>query len=236
MSMPSTTLKLYELVGADPDLRFSPHCWKTRMALAHKGLTADGIPVRFTEKEKLDFSGQMLVPVLVDGEEAIADSWNIALHLEERHPDRPSLFGVPQTIPLTLFVNRWADTTLMMAIAKIIMLDIHDRLGEEDREYFRFTREKRFGMPLEDIVADRPASLLALRHALTPLRQMLSEKDFLAGPGPAYADYCVFGMFMWARCSSAVELLQPDDPVYQWRERLLDAFDGLARSAHSIQR
>ena len=234
--MHSTTLMLYELAGADPDLRFSSHCWKTRMALAHKGLTVESVPVRFTEKEKLDFSGQMLVPVLVDGVEVVSDSWSIALHLEERHPDRPSLFGGGRMVPLTLFVNRWADTTLMMAIVRIILLDIHDRLDGEDQEYFRFSREKRFGMPLEDMVADRAASLLALRQALTPLRQMLSVQDFLAGFEPSYADYCVFGMFMWARCSSAVELLESDDPVFQWRERLLDAFGGMARSAPSIQR
>ncbi|MEL7230464.1 MAG: glutathione S-transferase family protein, partial [Pseudomonadota bacterium] len=31
------TLKLYELCSADADHLFSPHCWKIRMALAHKG-------------------------------------------------------------------------------------------------------------------------------------------------------------------------------------------------------
>ena len=38
------TLKLFELVGADPTRPFSPYCWRTRMALAHKGLTAETIP------------------------------------------------------------------------------------------------------------------------------------------------------------------------------------------------
>ena len=38
-------------------------------------------------------------------------------------------------------------------------------------------------------------------------------------------------MFMWARCTSPLELLAEDDPVHAWRERLLDAFDGMARRA-----
>jgi glutathione S-transferase len=41
---------LYDLAGADPDLRFSPFCWRTRFALAHKGLPVETIPWRFTEK------------------------------------------------------------------------------------------------------------------------------------------------------------------------------------------
>ena len=47
----------------------------------------------------------------------------------------------------------------------------------------------------------------------------------------AYADYAVFGFFMWARCTSTLELLAADDPVAGWRERLLDAHGGLARQA-----
>src|SRR3974390_869253 len=86
-------LTLYELAAADPRLRFSPYCWKTRMALAHKGLEAERLPWRFTEKDRIAFSGQGRVPVLVDEGQPVADSWRIALHLEQRFPDRPSLFG-----------------------------------------------------------------------------------------------------------------------------------------------
>ena len=38
---------------------------------------------------------------------------------------------------------------------------------------------------------------------------------------------------MWARCTSAQELLAPDDAVHAWRERLLDAHGGLARAAQT---
>jgi len=39
----------------------------------------------------------------------------------------------------------------------------------------------------------------------------------------------VFGAFQWARIVSPFQLLLAQDPVYAWRERLLDAFDGMAR-------
>ena len=44
-------------------------------------------------------------------------------------------------------------------------------------------------------------------------------------------DYIVFGGFQWARVVSPFKLLGEDDPVYAWRERLLDAFDGMARKS-----
>jgi len=41
----------------------------------------------------------------------------------------------------------------------------------------------------------------------------------------------VFGPFQWARVVSPFKLLAANDPVYVWRERLLDAFDGMARNS-----
>ncbi len=223
-------LTLYDLAGADPSLRFSPHCWKTRMALAHKGLSAQTVPWRFTEKEAIDFSGQKLVPVLVDGGHVVSDSWQIACYLEDTYADRPSLFGGPAGRALSLFANSWADSTLVPTLARLLLPSIHGLIHEKDKDYFRATREKRFSR-LEDLPAGYEAQIAALRAALLPLRQTLARQPYLAGERPAYADYAVFGMFMWARCTSALDLLAADDPVHAWRERLLDAFDGMARAA-----
>jgi len=40
-----------------------------------------------------------------------------------------------------------------------------------------------------------------------------------------------FGSFQWARAVSPVALVEAGDPVFDWRERLLDAFGGFARNA-----
>ena len=57
---------MHDLAGADPDVRFSPYCWRTRFALAHKGLPVETVPWRFTEREAIAFSGQGKVPVIRD--------------------------------------------------------------------------------------------------------------------------------------------------------------------------
>jgi len=62
----------------------------------------------------------------------------------------------------------------------------------------------------------------------------LQAQPFLSGERPLYADYAVFGPFQWARCISQFPLLEEDDPVRLWRDRLLD-FDGLARAAPAYE-
>lgn len=86
-------LQLYDLAGAEPERRFSPYCWRTKLALAHKGIAVETIPWRFTDKDTIAFSGQGRVPVLVDGDRIVSDSWVIATYLEKTYADRPSLFG-----------------------------------------------------------------------------------------------------------------------------------------------
>jgi glutathione S-transferase len=201
------------------------------MALAHKGLDVETVPWRFTDKDAIAPSGQDKVPVLVEEDRWIADSWAIANHLEERYPAAPSLFGGGAGRALTRYAVCYADTTLAVNILGFVLRDILDHLHEKDREYFRKTREARVGTTLEAYVADRAARLPAFRDSLTPLRTTLRGQSFLGGDAPLYADYAVFSMFQWARCVSSFELLAPDDPVFAWRDRMLDSQGGLARAA-----
>lgn len=224
-------LTLYELAGENSEIRFSPHCWKIRMALAHKGVDAKRIPWRFTEKEEIAFSGQAKVPVLIHDKNIISDSWAIATYLDDTFKDTPSLFSGSEQKSLSLFLNNWADTVLLPSLARLILTDIHSNLAPCDRGYFRETREKRFGQKLEDISSNRDIDVHAYRKLLTPLRASLQSQPYLSGKEPLYADYCVFGLFMWARCVSDFELLEADDPINQWQESLLDAFGGYARKA-----
>lgn len=224
--MPTRTL--YELAGADPDRRFSPYCWRIRLALAHKGLETDTVPWRMSDKEAIAFSGQGKVPVLVDGDEVISDSWKIALYLEQAYPDTPSLFGGPGGMPAVRFINAWADSILMPATSKLVMVDIPGHMSENDAAYFRSSREQRFGATLESVCADREQHVESLRQSLLPVRLALRSAPFLGGETPHYADYSVFSVFQWARCISEFPLLKADDPVADWAGRMLAAFEGLA--------
>ena len=107
-------ITLWDLAGEEEDRRFSPYCWRVKMALAHKGLKAETLPWRFTDTDKIAFSGQGLVPVLQDGDQVVHDSWAIAEHLEGKYPAKP-LFDSAQ--------------------AKSLALDLHGGLARKAKGY-----------------------------------------------------------------------------------------------------
>jgi glutathione S-transferase len=220
--------QLFELCGRDPARVFSPYCWRSRMALAHKGLDFESIPWRFTETERLAFAQHDKVPVLVDGARAVADSWAIAQYLDEAYPEAPSLLhGRPAAYR---FITSWTDAVVSAGLVRMIVADIVPLLDEPARGYFIASREKRFGMPLDQVTADREARLPEFRRSLHPLRMTVQVQPFLGGAAPDYADVIVFGSFMWARCVSPLALLEPTDAIFAWRERMLDLHGGMARA------
>src|ERR1700732_417513 len=117
-------LKLFELVGTDEARPFSPFCWRTRMALAHKGLGAESIPWRFTEKAAISPHNSDKVPVLLDDDKAIVDSWVIANYLEDTYPDRPSLFGGDGGRAMGRMLNGCGDIAVVGGIFPLIVAGI----------------------------------------------------------------------------------------------------------------
>jgi glutathione S-transferase len=225
------SLQLYELVGTDAKRPFSPYCWRTRMALAHKGLDHGSIPWRFTEKNAIAPHGSERVPVLLHGGKPVADSWAIANYLEDSFPERPSLFRGEGGRAGGRLINSWGDIAVVGGIFPLVVADIPAHLGPVDEEYFRRSREARLGRKLEDVAAERDKAVVAFRRSLEPMRLTLKSQPFLGGAAPNYPDYIVFGGFQWARAVSSFRLLEEDDPIYAWREKLLDAFGGLARKS-----
>lgn len=222
---------MYDLAGADPAVRFSPYCWRIRMALAHKGLNVETIPWRFTDKDRIAFTGQGLVPVLQDGDKIVHDSWAIAEYLDATYPDRPALLEGAQGRALASFARHWGQNVLSGVLLKAVLLDIYAVIDEKDKAYFRESREKRIGMRMEDFILPPETALAQMKVAMSPLRALLAEQSFIHGEKPAFGDYCIFGQLMWARNVSNVKLLDESDAVYAWRERMLDLHGGLARSS-----
>lgn len=224
------TRKLYALSGTDTSRPFSPHVWKTKLSLAHKGLTFDIAPVGFTEIPRLEQGATKIVPLLRDGEKLVSDNFDIALYLEEAYPDRPPLLSGEGGKAMARFVEGWSQTTLHPAIGRIAIMDIHDSLDPIDRAYFRASREERFGRPLEAVAEAGRGDLETFSAKLEPIRHMLKFQPFLGGDRPLFADYIVFGALQWARIVSPHRLLAAGDVVTDWFERCLDLHDGLGRS------
>jgi glutathione S-transferase len=224
-------ITLYDLVF-EGDRRPSPFCWRTKLAMKHKGLVWRDEPTCFTDKEKIAFAKSTMVPVIHDGAKVVKDSWAIAEHLEETYPDK-TLFPNDPTHAYARFVNGWTDTAINSSAFPLVVGDLVDRVRPEDKDYIVESRGKRLGT--NDFASfqakAREKGVAAFRTALEPARRVLKGEKFLSGETPAYPDYILFGTLMWPRTISPLELLAKDDVVFAWNERMLDLFDGMARKA-----
>jgi glutathione S-transferase len=69
---------------------FSTNVERVALAAAHKGVELEWIDIPAGDRSEVErVSGQGLVPVLVDGDEVLADSPAILRRLEERFPEPP---------------------------------------------------------------------------------------------------------------------------------------------------
>jgi glutathione S-transferase len=222
------SIVMYERVGFE-GRRPSPFSWRTRLALAHKEIPVEFVPVRFADEGTIvKLSDQRFVPIVVDGDRVISDSWNIAVYLEATYPARPSLFGGSGGEKVSRLVNIWSDTSLHPPLRRIMFADFLWCLDPGDRAYFRKSREAEFGMSLEEACSSPGKWLELFEGACAPLEKTLGEQAFLGGESPLYSDYVVFSVFQWARLGCPTEVVRSGSALWRWRERMLSLFNGVA--------
>jgi glutathione S-transferase len=223
-------ITFYDLVDKHGS-RYSPYGWRVRMALAHKGLDVTVELCWHSDKKKLAFSGQHLVPVLVDGGKPVNDSWNIACHLDDAYPDRPMLMDGAQGRSFARFLNTWMDSIIGRPLVRSLYLDILQSLHPQaDAQEFRRRREERNGASLEALHANRANDFAQINRAMLPLNELLRQQPFVSGGAPAYVDYIVFGTLQMPRVLGIEPLEAQQDGVMRWREGMRKLFNGLADS------
>src|SRR4051812_14436915 len=151
-------ITLWEL-GGKAGRRYSLFSWRTRMALAHKGLAFETKPVCMSDKAAIAFSGGKTVPVIKDGEIVVRDSWKIAEHLEDRYPDKPSLFGGAIGRGVTQTFNTWTDRALVPAMLPLVVPELFTRIDPADATFFRQMMEGFLKRTLEETAARREESM-----------------------------------------------------------------------------
>lgn len=216
------TIGLYDLCGAQ-DLRFSPYCFRAKMALALKGVPYETIPVPFTGIAEIGRGSFRTVPVLVDGDKRVGDSFAIAEYLETTR-EGPPLFAPGNVGRVSArLIEGLMNGLVQPAISPLMGADIHARLQEADKAYFRQSREYRFGKSLEAAQADRAARLPELRKLLVPLRHALRDRPFLGGDRPMFADAIPFGTIAWTVVIGTLDLLGEDEILAPWFGRCWSA-------------
>ena len=223
-----TTRRLYELV-TDDGCSISPYVWRTKYALAAKGLPYESCGVGFVDIAAIGSGEFRTLPILEDGGQWVGDSWTIAAYLDQTYPE-PSLFSCEGEHALALFFEKWFAVEVISNLFRICVFDIHNRLREADKDSFRQSRETRLGQPLEVAHAERERFLPVVQKSLQPMRLTLRASPFLGGNSPGYADFIATGAFIWAGAVATVDLLERDDPLLEWLDRCLCLHGGIGAS------
>lgn len=230
--MAEADIRLYELV-IENERSSSPYVWRTRYALAHKGLPFESVPLGFTDIPKTFNGTCKTVPVLRYRDVTIVDSWDIAEHLDTAFPNTQPLFSGPAELAMVRLFDAWFTPSVMAKLFALYALDIHNAARPEDRPYFRQSREARIkGPTLEEFTAGRESRLPAAREALSPLRHQLKNRPYLGGDTPNYADYIALGAFHWVASVNTLPLLdKADETLRRWLDRGFDLYGGIGRDA-----
>ncbi len=209
---------LYDLCGIN-NIRFSPPCWNVKLCLINKKINYETVPITFSEKCKINFSGQKLVPIIRYKNEVIYDSWNIIMWLEKKFTEI-KLINNEQSRIFSRFLYYWTSKHILPIIFKIIGPDIPKILSNSDAKYFVKTREKMLGTTLESLKKNKEHEKKKLNHALLLVEKMLSENNFLNGKSPGLPDYIFFGNFMWAEKCSDETIIDKKSFVFKWFEKI----------------
>jgi glutathione S-transferase len=236
--------------------KHSAFCEKVRLVLAAKGLDAKLVEVvpGLGQLELFRLSGQRQVPVLVDGSEVIADSTEIAFHLEQRHPLPPLLPADPKERAQVLLLEDWADTSLASSCRRALLQAAATnpklRAALLPEATPSSLRQLVSALPggLMGSVSDTLSSLLAplearqLHRNLEQLTQLVAGRSYLVGDRLSLADLAVVAQLSLLRfpASAGAPLAgegvsgMADHPIVQplfiWRDGILDTL-GARRAA-----
>ncbi|PSS24165.1 Glutathione S-transferase zeta class like [Actinidia chinensis var. chinensis] len=133
--------------------------WRVRFALNLKGLPYEYKAVNFAKGEQLTPEFEKLnplrfVPILVDGDLVVSDSYAILLYLEEKYPQNALLPVDPRLKALNLQAASIVTSSIqplhMLSVLKII----EEKVGPEERlPWAQYNIEKGF-MALEKLLKD----------------------------------------------------------------------------------
>ena len=157
-------LKLYDLSGKN-DIRFSPPCWNIKLCLIQNNIKFTTIPVKFTDKDKISFSKQKLVPILDYKDGFVNDSWDIINWLNENYPQK-KIFKNNSSKTFSYFLYLWTSRQLLPILFKIIAHEIPNVLEGSDLDYFIRTREDRIKGPITKFIPKIPDHIREFRKLI----------------------------------------------------------------------
>ncbi|TFY66964.1 hypothetical protein EVG20_g4134 [Dentipellis fragilis] len=139
----------------------------------------------------------------------VSDSSKIAKYLDEKYPDTIRLLPNGTEAFQAMFISVLGEK-VAFAILKTFIGSGVSLLNSPSREYFRRTREKKFGMRLEEIAPEGPARDQAWKEALEGLSlistwEAAGENAFMMGDTPSFADIALLSQLQWIKTMGGAE-------------------------------
>ena len=216
-------LNLYDLCGKN-NIRFSPPCWTIKLCLMYKGISFETVPVGFSEKYKIAFTNQNLVPILKSNDHFVCDSWDIINWLEQNYSQNP-LFLNSSNKTFSYFLYHWTSKELLPVLFKIIANEIPKILDGKDLEYFVKTREEKIKGPLSKLKPLAPAATINFRKSVNPIRKIIKANNYISGKKPGLEDFIFFGNLKWVQSCNNYPLLEDDDLIKKWFSEIHKIFN-----------
>lgn len=218
------------------DVSDSPFCIKARMCLQLKDVPYRRVTVgidRLAELRRLNPKGQ--VPVLVDGGVVIADSSQIARHLELHHPTPPLIPADPALRAYCALVEEWADEVLYWLVGalkwrtpanrRVVERTLDELRGRWPRALVFRAIQWQVQRRLAALRLDarrEPDLTVRFKENLGILAGLLEGREFLLGRSPTLADVAVFSQIAWLRPYAEWPLVTEVPAVGAWVDRMLE--------------
>ncbi|XP_042018104.1 glutathione S-transferase 2-like isoform X3 [Salvia splendens] len=112
--------------------------WRVRFALNLKGLSYEYRAVNLDKGDQFTPEFEKLnplhyVPVLVDGDVVVSDSYAIILHLEQNYPQNPLLPSDPQLRAINLQAASIVSSSIQPLHMMAVMKYVEEKFGPEER-------------------------------------------------------------------------------------------------------
>ncbi|KAF9474207.1 hypothetical protein BDN70DRAFT_885085 [Pholiota conissans] len=213
-SSASDRIVLYDIPSKLLEKAWSPNVWKIRYSLNYKGIPYETEWVEYPDIEghckKLGIAPTghrapfYTLPAIHDPstDTYIADSLKIAEYLEKTYPSTPKLFP-DNTLGLQTAFHA-AFVQQMGSLWQFIYAPEFHKLNPQGADYFRRTREEKFGRTLEDLVPKGKQGEVEWAKFKAGLGRVdtwyaKSGGPFILGMSPSWADFIVASYAMWWR-------------------------------------
>ncbi|EUC55845.1 glutathione transferase, putative [Rhizoctonia solani AG-3 Rhs1AP] len=204
---------------------WSPNTWKTRLALIHKRLPyrveyvsypdIESTFKRFGVPATSDKAPQYTLPMIADPSDDpdgkptyIADSFKIALYLDDKYPSPtyPALFPPGTRALQRVFAERVSALIQPMAPTMLPLVGRSGFLDDRGEEYYRRTRQARFGKSLEQLADEGRQSWGQVRETWDAFGRLIDINEepneavpFVMESQISYADLLLVAVFCWVK-------------------------------------